>query len=100
MVAAQFALVVGVEFGDLLLALARLAGEFQRAEHGVFGVADLADDRARGEFALVDLVGVENAAHGGAAVVFVVDGEIGIEAKLRGLAAQDARADGVKSADP
>ena len=78
LVAAQFALVIDVEFGDSSLVLVRLVREFQRVEHGVFGAADLADDRARGEVALVDLVGVEDAADGGAAVVFVVDGEIGI----------------------
>ena len=78
LVAAQFALVVGVEFGDLPLVLVRLLGEFQRVEHGVLGAADLTDDRARGELALVDLVGVEDAADGGAAVVFVVDREVGI----------------------
>ena len=78
LVAAQFALVVGVEFGNLPLVFVRLVCEFQRVEHGVLGAADLADDRARGEVALVDLVGVEDAADGGAAVVFVVDGEVGI----------------------
>ena len=78
LVAAQLAFVVGVEFGDLPLVLVRLVREFQRVEHGVLGAADLADDRARGEVALVDLVGVEDAADGGAAVVFVVDGEVGI----------------------
>ena len=78
LVAAQFALVIGVEFGDLPLVLVCLAREFQRVEHGVLGAADLADDRARGEVALVDLVSVEDAADGGTAVVFVVDGEVGI----------------------
>ena len=77
LVAAQFALVVGVELGDLPLVFARLGGKFQRVEHGVLGAADLADDGARRKLALVNLVGIEDAADGGAAVVFVVDGEVG-----------------------
>ena len=78
LVATQFAFVVGVEFGDLPLVFVCLVREFQRIEHGVLGAAYLADDGAWGEVALVDLVEFENAADGGAAVVFVVDGEVGI----------------------
>ena len=77
-VAAELGLVGGVEIGQLASpgVFAGLAGKFKRVEHGVFGLADLADHGARGQVALVDIMGFEHPADHGAAVVLVVDRKV------------------------
>ena len=77
-----------------------MAGEFGWIEHRVFGLADLANDLARGQFPLVDIVGLENAPDHRTAVVLVVDREIGIESKSFGFVAQQPHANGVEGSDP
>ena len=56
-----------------------MAGELRRFEHGVFGLADLADNLARGQFSFVDIVGFEHAPDNCTTVVFVVNRKIRVE---------------------
>ena len=84
-----------------VVAVAGAAGEHGRRRlHAVLGVADARERGTGRQEAVVHLLVAQDLLHGGQLVGRVVDDEIARQAHVRGLAAQQPRAEGVEGGDP